>query len=210
MSILIFLHIFSAIVYVYLIARVYFPNLVYLKPFGRLTVNFPAEHLPQDYTSMNKAEIKKHVFRKIGKSEFKILLDDVMTVAKDLIKFSPILISIATRDQVIYLSYAQALFVYFLTTKALKKIVHKKRPDGLNSKSFPSGHTASAFVGATFFTIKYGWKIGLPIYAVATMVGWSRVYCERHTVLDVLGGAFFGIIAGLVPLATTGFIKNLL
>jgi membrane-associated phospholipid phosphatase len=36
------------------------------------------------------------------------------------------------------------------TVNVLKNVSNEPRPDGTSSNSFPSGHTATAFMGATF------------------------------------------------------------
>ena len=69
-----------------------------------------------------------------------------------------------------------------------KYAVDSKRPDG-GSLSFPSGHTAGAFAGASYLHYRYGWKWGLPAYAAAAVVGYSRVEADRHYWYDVVGGA---------------------
>lgn len=83
-------------------------------------------------------------------------------------------------------------------TYALKFSVHKKRPDGSNFYSFPSGHSAVAFTGATFLQRRYGWKFGLPAYVLSTYVAWSRVYARKHDVWDVVAGAAVGTAASLI------------
>ncbi len=75
--------------------------------------------------------------------------------------------------------------------RASKYLIDKERPDG-GHYSFPSGHTTSAFCGAAFLERRYGWKVGIPAYALAGYTGWSRVYAERHDWWDVLGGAVLG------------------
>ena len=74
-------------------------------------------------------------------------------------------------------------------TQVLKYTVGRERPDGSDTRSFPSGYTSAAFSGASFLQRRYGWDIGLPAYLGATYVGWSRVYEEKHYVSDVLAGA---------------------
>ena len=59
-------------------------------------------------------------------------------------------------------------------TYALKYLIKKKRPDGSDNHSFPSMHTSVSFTGAAFIQRRYGWKWGIPAYAVASYVGWSR------------------------------------
>ncbi|GGX53851.1 phosphatase PAP2 family protein [Saccharospirillum salsuginis] len=94
-------------------------------------------------------------------------------------------------------SYATTLGASYV----LKYTVDRERPDGSDTRSFPSAHTASAFSGASFLQRRYGWDIGLPAYLGATYVGWSRVYGEKHYVSDVLAGAAlaWGVNYWLVP-----------
>lgn len=78
-------------------------------------------------------------------------------------------------------------------TFALKELIDKERPDGSDSKSFPSMHTAVSFTGAAFIQKRYGWKWGIPAYTVAGLVGWSRVYGKKHDWWDVAAGATLGV-----------------
>ena len=70
-------------------------------------------------------------------------------------------------------------------TYALKYLVKKERPDFSDNHSFPSMHTSVSFAGAAFIQRRYGWKWGIPAYAVSTYVGWSRVYGKKHDWWDV-------------------------
>ena len=81
---------------------------------------------------------------------------------------------------------------------ALEASIKKSRPDGTGNHSFPSTHTALAFDGASYLMKRYGWKWGIPAYAVSTYVAWGRVYADKHDVWDVLGGAALGTAAALV------------
>jgi membrane-associated phospholipid phosphatase len=80
-----------------------------------------------------------------------------------------------------------------LTTHVLKRVVRKKRPDGSNRLSFPSGHTSSAFSGAAFLAKRYGWEVGIPAYLAASFTGYSRVHADRHDWWDVAAGAALAI-----------------
>lgn len=80
----------------------------------------------------------------------------------------------------------------------LKYTVREKRPDGSNYHSFPSGHTSCMFTNATFLQRRYGWKFGVPAYALATYVGWGRVYAKKHHWWDVVVGAALGAGASLI------------
>lgn len=89
-------------------------------------------------------------------------------------------------------SYTTALVL----TYSLKEIVHKQRPEGrVLFDSFPSGHTTSAFSGASFIQRRYGWKYGKYAYVLAGVVGLSRMEGPDgwHDIWDVLGGAAIGI-----------------
>jgi membrane-associated phospholipid phosphatase len=78
-----------------------------------------------------------------------------------------------------------------------KPLVDRTRPYG-GGRSFPSGHATSAFTGAAFLQMRYGWELGLPAYVVATYVAYSRVEAERHHTSDVVAGVAIGIAANLV------------
>ena len=75
---------------------------------------------------------------------------------------------------------------------ATKYTVNSLRPDASAHNSFPSGHTATAVMGAELVRSEYGNWAGLGAYAVAATVGVLRMYNNRHWVNDVLGGAACG------------------
>ena len=77
------------------------------------------------------------------------------------------------------------------TSLALKQIVREQRPDQSNFGSFPSNTSALAFAPAQFLWQRYGWEYGLPAYAAATFVGWSRVDAKQHHWWDVAASALF-------------------
>lgn len=72
--------------------------------------------------------------------------------------------------------------------QGVKYAANTERPDG-GARSFPSGHTAAAFAGASYVHYRYGWKWGLPTYVAAAVVGYSRVEADRHYWYDVVAGA---------------------
>jgi membrane-associated phospholipid phosphatase len=80
-------------------------------------------------------------------------------------------------------------------TIGVKQTARRVRPDG-TSFSFPSGHTAAAFATATVLQEHFGWKVGIPAYAVGAYVAASRVQMKRHYLSDVAFGAALGIVAG--------------
>lgn len=91
-------------------------------------------------------------------------------------------------------------------TYGLKYAVHKRRPDGSDRRSFPSGHSSLVFTDASFLMRRYGWKYGVPAYALATYVAWGRVYAKKHDFWDVAAGAAIGTAIGL--LCTRPFMKQ--
>ncbi len=84
-----------------------------------------------------------------------------------------------------------------ISVNTLKYTVRERRPDGSQRNSFPSGHTATAFMGAEFLWQEYKdvspW-VGLGGYAVATLTGALRVYNNRHWVGDIMFGAGLGML----------------
>ena len=81
-----------------------------------------------------------------------------------------------------------------VVTYGLKYAVDEERPNG-EGGSFPSGHTAITFAGAEFIRKQYGWGWGVPAYAAAGFVGWSRVQTNDHWTHDVLAGAAIGVLS---------------
>ncbi|HEY6653368.1 MAG TPA: phosphatase PAP2 family protein [Solirubrobacterales bacterium] len=91
---------------------------------------------------------------------------------------------------------------------AFKPLLRRQRPDrkGLfmgagprvrmpTSRSFPSGHTAAAFAFATGAGRELAWT-GPPLYALAALIGYSRVHTGVHYPLDVIAGALAGVAIG--------------
>jgi hypothetical protein len=79
----------------------------------------------------------------------------------------------------------------------LKKTVNDKRPDG-TGLSFPSGHTAEAFAGATMVSMEYGKRykwVPYAAYGTAGVVGAMRIANNKHYLSDVLFGAGLGILS---------------
>lgn len=80
----------------------------------------------------------------------------------------------------------------------LKTTTKVERPDGSNRHSFPSGHTATAFMTATMLTKEYGHKspwIGIGAYSVASATGLMRMANNKHWLSDVMTGAGIGILS---------------
>jgi membrane-associated phospholipid phosphatase len=78
-------------------------------------------------------------------------------------------------------------------------------PDALvtipHSHSFPSGHTATAFAGATALSALAP-RAAPAFYLLAAAIAYSRLYVGVHFPLDVVGGAVIGMATALLLLAT--------
>ncbi len=80
-------------------------------------------------------------------------------------------------------------------TNGVKYAVGRTRPNG-GHRSFPSGHTATAFLAATLLHKEYSDRspwFGIGGYWLASIVGYSRILNNRHWATDVIAGAAMGI-----------------
>ncbi|MDI9364879.1 MAG: phosphatase PAP2 family protein [Flavobacterium sp.] len=96
------------------------------------------------------------------------------------------------------------LAINTLVTQGLKYTIKRDRPYEQypllinpytieTDKSFPSGHTSTAFSVATSLSMQYKkWYVVVPAYAWASSVGYSRLYLGEHYPTDVLAGAAIG------------------
>ncbi|HSA58411.1 MAG TPA: phosphatase PAP2 family protein [bacterium] len=91
----------------------------------------------------------------------------------------------------------EALALTETITVGLQFATHRERPDGSNSRSFPSGHTSGVFALATVAEVYYGPWVGVPSYVVASLVGVSRIDKNKHAASDVVAGAVLGTLIGL-------------
>ena len=90
----------------------------------------------------------------------------------------------------------------------LKPLLRRRRPERAEaapnrhipmpvSRSFPSGHSAAAFAFATGAGAVMP-ETGPPLYALATVVAYSRVHTGVHYPLDVIAGALCGVTLSAV------------
>jgi membrane-associated phospholipid phosphatase len=80
-------------------------------------------------------------------------------------------------------------------TYAIKLVAQRTRPNG-DPHSFPSGHASNSFAAATVLAEHYGWKLGVPAFAMAAYTATSRVTANQHWVSDVVFGAALGVVSG--------------
>lgn len=132
---------------------------------------------------------------------------DFHTKADDILAFSPIVIAygldaFGLRSRNDFWNRSAILckgeLMMLASVYALKYSTHVPRPDGSDDYSFPSGHTAQAFMAATFLSQEYKQQIVWMPYAAYTLaasVGALRIANNKHYISDVLVGAGLGILA---------------
>ncbi len=117
----------------------------------------------------------------------------------------------------------QLFFVYIISgffAQILKRINHLPRPKeyfNLNNikidlpdahlgfSSMPSGHTTTAFALTTLLCIILAnKKFQIPLFILAVLVGYSRIYLGHHFLEDVLAGSIIGTLSAFL----TVFIFN--
>ena len=114
-------------------------------------------------------------------------------------------------DRSIYLS--AGFLLSSAITLPLKKTMSVLRPDGSDSKSFPSGHATTAFAMAQWLREEY--KASNPLlsysgYFIATASSISRVSYHKHHLADVLMGAGIGMLStkAIYAIFPNGFSKS--
>ena len=109
----------------------------------------------------------------------------------------------------------------WLVVELVKFVVHRSRPFIRLAKvrivgyrprgrSFPSGHTSQVFFIATLMAQHFHasiWVVFL-LYAIALLVGITRMYVGAHFPRDVLAGAILGSAWGLLGVLIDGYVLN--
>lgn len=156
-------------------------------------------------------EVKEHI-------DDKITIDDFSQYAPMVSIYGLSALGIKSKnnykDKTIIL--ATSYLLMGLTVNAFKQTASVERPDGSSSNSFPSGHTATAFMGAELMMQEFKnesiWY-GVSGYIVAAGTGAFRMYNNRHWLTDVVAGAGIGILSAkagywLFPYVTKIFKSN--
>ncbi len=114
-------------------------------------------------------------------------------------------LALARRRADVFVWTLSAVVVASLTTDGLKAATSRSRPDvdtlvsRPHTSSFPSGHAATSFACATVLGA-FAPRLRVPLYALAALIAWSRAYVGVHYPLDVVAGAVWGVVVGLVLL----------
>ena len=107
---------------------------------------------------------------------------------------------------------ATAYLIMGSSVTVLKRTTHRQRPNQTGYTSFPSGHTATAFMGAEFLYQEYKdvspWY-GVSGYFIAAGTGYLRMYNNKHWFSDVVAAAGIGILSTKIAYWVQPFFKDL-
>ena len=99
-----------------------------------------------------------------------------------------------TKPQQQMLLYALGNISAAVIVQPMKRIVQRERPNRSDFRSFPSGHTSTAFVAAEFLHQEFGhYSPWISVAGYATATGYLRLYNNQHWLGDVLAGAAIGM-----------------
>ncbi len=148
---------------------------------------------------------------KPANDEFKALRDDNIygahTHVDDYLQYAPAALMLGLKSAGVesrsswgrmLTADAISVAVMTLSVNALKYSISTKRPDTSADNSFPSGHTATAFMTATMLHKEYGaqsYWYSVAAYSAATATGIMRMVNNRHWISDVMVGAGIGILS---------------
>jgi membrane-associated phospholipid phosphatase len=109
----------------------------------------------------------------------------------------------------------------WIVVELVKALVRRSRPIirvtqarivgyRVGGRSFPSGHTSQAFFMATLIASHIHTSVWLLVllYAIALLVGITRMYVGAHYPRDVLAGAILGSAWGLLGALVDGYVLN--
>lgn len=156
-------------------------------------------------------EVKEHIDEKITIDDFSQYAPMVSLYALPALGIKS---KNSVKDKTIILATSYILMGF--TVNAFKQTASVERPDASSLNSFPSGHTATAFMGAELMMQEFKdesvWY-GISGYVVAAGTGAFRMYNNRHWLSDVVAGAGIGILSAkagywLFPYTSRLFIKK--
>jgi membrane-associated phospholipid phosphatase len=106
-------------------------------------------------------------------------------------------LTLAYKDKEGGIQLGESILLSQGVTYGLKYGLNERRPNGGNY-SMPSGHTSISFTAAEYMRKRYGWWYGVPAYAAASWVAYSRVESHNHWPKDVVAGAGIGIVSSYI------------
>jgi membrane-associated phospholipid phosphatase len=109
----------------------------------------------------------------------------------------------------------------WIVVELVKALVRRSRPfirvtqarivgSQAGGRSFPSGHTSQAFFMATLMVQHFNASIWVAflLYAIALLIGITRMYVGAHYPRDVLAGAILGSAWGLLGVFVDGYVLS--
>lgn len=135
------------------------------------------------------------------KNTYNCEIDNYLQFSPTALAFGLNLAGVEGRSSTVKLAVTSAMSYALMAAIAqpIKHLTSEMRPDRSTDDAFPSGHTATAFVGATILHMEYGKTVSpwfsVAGYTAASATGLMRVVKNRHWAGDVLTGAGIGIAA---------------
>ena len=119
-----------------------------------------------------------------------------------------LVVALVRRRPALFMLTTAAVLVADMIALGLKLVGGRDRPFIANPEqdplvgtpldlSFPSGHAATSFAGATVLAFALP-RFAVPLYALAVLIAWSRVYVGVHYPLDISAGAILGAAVGVL------------
>jgi undecaprenyl-diphosphatase len=118
----------------------------------------------------------------------------------------------------VFLLVATTALTTNLVTSAIKLAVERERPPATvldpeplvgvpSTSSFPSGHSSTSFACA-YVISRLAPRLTLPVYVLAALIAFSRIYVGVHYPLDVLAGALLGTLVAIALLKLLGALRR--
>jgi len=168
-------------------------------------------HKIKDLNLSTKNELNEHIDNKITIDDFSQYSNFISVFALNALNIKG-KNNFKDRSIILVTSY----LIMGSTVNIIKMTGNEIRPDGSSNNSFPSGHTATAFMGAEFLFQEYKdvslWY-GIAGYAIAAGTGFFRMYNDRHWLTDISAGAGIGILSTKIaylihPLINRALFRN--
>jgi membrane-associated phospholipid phosphatase len=96
------------------------------------------------------------------------------------------------------MNWGTGMLIMGVMVNSIKHVSRVMRPDNTSVNSFPSGHTATAFMNASFLNKEFGYRnaaYGIVGYTMGAVTGLERSLNNRHWISDILAGAGIGILS---------------
>ena len=162
------------------------------------------------------AKSEKHGFKQQERhslvTNFKTEIDDYMQYFSPAMTYALKIGGVEGRSDWGRLLATTVMSYFFMdwSVTAIKYTSKEMRPNGTSANSWPSGHTATSFAGATMLHKEYGltrspWY-SVAGYSMATATGVLRVLNNAHWVSDVICGAGLGIMTTELAYAASDII----